>query len=206
VVNVTDTEIRRRPGGRSARVRAGVLEATLSALRDHGVAGLSVNDVAARAGVHETSIYRRWGTRDNLILDAVLNHSERSLPIPDTGSLREDLLVLLDELADYLTSPVGNALAHVMAAVPADPAAENARAEFWRARRQAVKVVFDRAVERGELPATTDWPLLVEVLSAPLHYRTLVSHEPLDSALHSRLIDLVLNGVGRPGKRRNVKR
>jgi tetracycline repressor-like protein len=48
----------------------------------------------------------------------------------------------------------------------------------------------------GELPATTDWPLLVDVLSAPLHYRTLVSHEPLDSALHSRLIDMVLNGVG----------
>jgi AcrR family transcriptional regulator len=206
VGSVTDTEIRRRPGGRSARVRRGVLEATLSALRDHGVAGLSVNDVATRAGVHETSIYRRWGTRDNLIFDAVLNHSERSLPIPDTGSLRQDLLALLDELADYLTSPVGNALAHMMAAMPADPVPENARAEFWRARRQAVKVVFDRAIERGELPATTDWPLLVEVLSAPLHYRTLVSHEPLDSALHSRLVDLVLNGADRPGKRRNVTR
>jgi AcrR family transcriptional regulator len=194
--NVTDTDIHRRPGGRSARVRRAVLDATLAALSEHGVAALSVNDVAARADVHETSIYRRWRTRDNLILDAVLSHSEQSLPIPDTGSLRGDLMALLDELAVFLTSPLGNTLAHVLAAAAQDPASANARADFWQARRQAVQPVFDRAIKRGELPAKIDWPLLVEVLSAPLHYRTLVSHEPLDSALHPRLIDLVLNGVG----------
>jgi hypothetical protein len=117
--------------------------------------------------------------------------------------LRGDLIALLDELADYLTSPLGNALAHALAAAAQDPASENARADFWRARRQAVQPVFDRAIERGELPDTTDCALLIEVLSAPLHYRTLVSHEPLDSALHPRLIDLVLNGVG--GATRGVR-
>jgi AcrR family transcriptional regulator len=167
-------------------------------LADHGVAGLNVNDVAARAGVHETSIYRRWGTRDKLILDAVLDDSERSLPIPDTGRLRSDLIALLNELANYLTSPLGCALAHVMAVAGRDPVTDDARAEFWRARRQVVQPIFERAIARGELPATTDCALLMETVSAPLHYRTLISHEPLDPAWQSRVIDLVLGGASDP--------
>lgn len=82
-------------GGRSARVRAAVLAATLEAVSHNGADSLSIPDIARTAGVHETSIYRRWGSRENLVLDALLTYSQEQLPIPDTGSLREDLMAFV---------------------------------------------------------------------------------------------------------------
>ena len=104
---MTDAAVRQRPGGRSARVRQSVLDATLALLGGGGLDKLTVADIAQRAGVHETSIRRRWRTRENLICDALLNYSELHLPIPDTGSLREDLAAFATELAAYLTTPLG---------------------------------------------------------------------------------------------------
>src|SRR5512144_909234 len=87
---------RRRPGGRSARVRASVLEAAFAVLRETGSEAFSIADVAARSGVHETSIYRRWGTKSALILEASLHFAQGAIAIPDTGALRTDLIALLD--------------------------------------------------------------------------------------------------------------
>ena len=100
----------RRTGGRSARVREAVLRATLDALLAGGSDDLSIREVAQRAGVHETSVYRRWGTRANLILDAVLSEVEAAVPVPDTGSLRGDLLALLSAIAAFITTPLGQVL------------------------------------------------------------------------------------------------
>src|SRR5512132_695784 len=81
----------RRPGGRSARVRAAVLRATIAELLRTGYAGLSVEAVADRAGVHKTTVYRRWGTLQQLVTDALLAHVSAKVPQPDTGTLRSDL-------------------------------------------------------------------------------------------------------------------
>src|SRR5438093_9728709 len=83
---MTATEVRRRQGGRSARVRRAVLEATLAVLRESGPDQLTVADVARRSRVHETSIYRRWGSRQNLMLDALLGAQDQRMPVPNTGS------------------------------------------------------------------------------------------------------------------------
>src|SRR5258708_479650 len=112
---MTEVAVRRPPGGRSARVRESLLHATLELLRERGLDKLTVADIAERSGVHETSIRRRWGTKEGLICDALLNNSEQYLPIPDTGSLREDLAAFASELAAYLTTPLGKALIHAMA-------------------------------------------------------------------------------------------
>src|SRR5579863_7338677 len=89
----------RRPGGRSARVRARVLEATLDELVESGYAGMTVQGVAARAGVNKTSLYRRWGSKGGLLADALLSSSSDLTDPADTGNLRQDLLVL------WATSP-----------------------------------------------------------------------------------------------------
>src|SRR3712207_1543584 len=81
----------RRPGGRSARVRAAVLSATIDALVDVGYDGLSVEDVARRAGVHKTTVYRRWPTRAALVAEATRERSQQVIPVPDTGTLAGDL-------------------------------------------------------------------------------------------------------------------
>jgi AcrR family transcriptional regulator len=194
---VTDTqpEVRHRPGGRSARIRQSVIEATMAVLRDRGWDQFSIAEVASRAGVHETSIYRRWGTRERLATDALLTTGEQDLPVPDTGSLRGDLVGFATEISRYVSTPVGLALARAMATPTGDPAIAEASARYFQTRFEIASVIIDRAVARGEIPAGADAALALEMLIAPLHFRTLVSHQPLDDDLPARLADLLITGL-----------
>jgi AcrR family transcriptional regulator len=181
-------------------VRAAVLSAALDALRVNGVEGFTIADVAQRAGVHETSIYRRWGTPEKLVLDALLDQSEQLLPVPDTGKLRADLITFLAELAAMLAEPAGRALLHAFAGPTTDPTVIASRAAFWQGRYDLVRVMLDRAVERGELSASIDQRLLLEALIGPLHFRTLLTGEPIEPRYPDALVDMLLNGVGiQPG-------
>jgi AcrR family transcriptional regulator len=190
-----DTLVRRRPGGRSARVRRSVVSATLQTLADVGAEKLTVATVAARAGVHETSIYRRWGTREKLITDALLSYSEQLLPVPDTGSLPGDLVAFAGEVAAYLATPLGRALAQTMAASQDDPSIAEARASFWQARYELASAMVHRAVERGEIAASSDPRVILEALVAPLHLRALLTAEAPEADLPARLAELVLDGA-----------
>jgi AcrR family transcriptional regulator len=192
---MSEAAVRRRPGGRSARVRASVLDATLAVLGEGGPERLTVAEVAVRAGVHETSIRRRWRTKENLVCDALLSQSEQQLPIPDTGSVREDLATFVSELAAYNETALGRALLHALATPSQDPALREARTVFWRRRYELASAMIERAVERGELPDTVDSRLVLEALIAPLHFRTLLTDEPLDAGLPLGLADLVLDGI-----------
>ena len=192
---MSDTDIRRRPGGRSARVRQSVLDATLEILTDHGADALSISEVAARAGVHETSIYRRWGTRENVIIDALLSTSEDLLPIPDTGSLRADLIAFAASLDAYLTSPLGRALVRALASAGTEPALDATRERFWEGRYALASEMISRAIERGEIPAGTDPQLALEAFVGPLHFRALFTGQPTDERFAARLVDLLLDGV-----------
>ncbi|MCD2193163.1 TetR/AcrR family transcriptional regulator [Actinomycetospora endophytica] len=191
---MSEPEARRRPGGRSARVRAAVLEATLELLLAHGLEGLKVSDVAARAEVHETSIYRRWGTRENLLIDALIDASEQ-LQVPDTGSLREDLVVYAGDLAAFLATPVGHALERTLAVAGDDPDTRRARDHYWTSRYERSQQMVVRAVERGELAETVDPRLVIEMLVSPVHFRILLTREPVDRRMPALLVDALLDGI-----------
>ncbi|MET8828061.1 TetR/AcrR family transcriptional regulator [Streptomyces sp. NPDC004610] len=194
---MSEEQVRRRTGGRSARVRRAVLDATLEAVAEHGPDAVGIPEIARRAGVHETSVYRRWGTREHLVVDALLAYSEEQLHIPDTGTLREDLIAFADSLAAYLDSPFGKALVRAMAAAADAPDLVESREEFWTSRFELARVMIDRAVTRGELPHGTDPALVLETLIAPLHFRVLLTRRPLDTDLSSTLVDLLLDGLTR---------
>jgi AcrR family transcriptional regulator len=191
----------RRTGGRSARVRAAVLRATLDALLDGGADDLSIRDVAQRAGVHETSVYRRWGTRANLILDAVLSEIQAAVPAPDTGSLRGDLLALLTSIAAFITTPVGQLLLRLALRddLPEDAAV---RERFWAERFTTGQTVLQRAQARGELRPGLDGRLIIETLLGTLYVRLLLTREPIDDALLEHVVDLILSGIAAPGTAR----
>lgn len=191
---MSEPETRRRPGGRSARVRASVLEATLELLLAHRLEGLKVSEIADRAGVHETSIYRRWGTRENLLIDALLDATEQ-LRVPDTGSLRDDLTAYARDLAEFLATPVGHALEHTLAVAGDDPDTRAARDRYWTSRSERSQQMVLRAVERGEVPDTVDSRLLIEMLVSPVHFRVLLTREPVDAAMRDQLVDALLRGV-----------
>lgn len=185
---MTTAESPRRPGGRSTRVRKAVLDATRSVINDQGMAGVSVPDIAARAGVHETSIYRRWGTRENLVISALLDEAEECLPIPDTGSLHDDLLAYATALVTYLSSPAGNALDRALASGDDGPTATQMRNQYWRNRYARAGQIFARAIERGELSPTIDTRLALEMLGGPIHFKVVMTREPLTVDFTRRLV------------------
>ncbi|MFI9816103.1 TetR/AcrR family transcriptional regulator [Saccharothrix variisporea] len=170
-----------RPGGRSARVREAVLAATYAELVEHGYLGLTVENVATRAGVHKTTVYRRWATIDVLIADALDQARGTDWPVPDTGTLEGDLIAIADEVVQAFTDPAQRAVpeAIVTAALHSERARE-AKRDFYTARHTQAAEVVTRAIARGEVPEDTDPVELVRLTCAPLYYRIFITGEPLD--------------------------
>jgi AcrR family transcriptional regulator len=193
----SQTAGRRRTGGRSARVRQAVLQATVQTVAERGADAVNIAEIARQAGVHDTSIYRRWPTKEHLIFDSLLDYSVAQLPIPDTGSLRADLLAFASLIASYAATPIGQALLKAMAVTDDDAALAAGRAQFWQFRLDQARAMIDRAINRGELRADTDPALAIELLIAPLHFRLLLSRQPIDERISGQLIDLLLNGLAR---------
>ncbi|GAA4622495.1 TetR/AcrR family transcriptional regulator [Actinoallomurus vinaceus] len=183
----------RRPGGRSARVRAAVRAATLSELAEKGYTALTVEGVATRSGVHKTTVYRRWGGIDGLIADALEMASEEPWPIPDTGSAAGDLRALarlvLTGFTEAAEAPVSTAF---IAAATQSPAVADALRDFFASRHDQAARIVTRAVARGELPDGTDPAEVVRAAVAPLYYRLFVSREPVDATVADRAADAAL--------------
>lgn len=188
--------MRRRPGGRSARVQATVFEATFQLLlEERGYEGLSMASIAERAGVHETSLYRRWKTKEQLVLDAVNHRVVQNIPVPDTGALRSDLIAVLQSLQLFLQSKVGQALVQTAVATLHVPELRALRQERWRQRCAQLQILFDRAITRGEVSPQIDCQFLLEMLSGIMYMRLFVVNEPVDEMLPERVVDLILSGA-----------
>jgi AcrR family transcriptional regulator len=173
-----------RTGGRSARVREAVLSAVLHELTDNGYAALSVEAVASRAGVNKTTVYRRWPTLDDLLVDALMTWSHDAIPGPDTGSIKTDLLALGRTLADQLNGGVGRQIAAVVltAGLRSTQLRDATRRYFDQQAVRATRLVT-RAIDRGELPANTDTNALLTTFRAPLFYRMVTTGDPIDEGL-----------------------
>lgn len=157
-----------RPGGRSARVRAAVLEAVAAVIAGNGIGGLTIEAVAQRAGVARTTVYRRWPTRSALIADLLTSRAGVEIPAPDTGTLEGDLTGLATAAAATLRGPN---LAILRAAVSTSGADDDVAAAFrtyWAERTRIVAVIIERAVQRGEAPVGTDPGLVLHAAAGPL--------------------------------------
>ncbi|MGW8066262.1 TetR/AcrR family transcriptional regulator C-terminal ligand-binding domain-containing protein [Streptomyces ziwulingensis] len=176
-----------RPGGRTARVRSAVLRAAGDALAEHGLAGLDLADVARRAEVGKTTVYRRWGTPATLVADLLADMAEQSLPRTETGTLLGDLRANARLVRHTLADPRQGALFKaVIAAAACDPQTAAALHRFYDVRVAEWEPCARQAVERGELPANTDTREVIRAVSAPLYYRLLTTDEPLDEAAADR--------------------
>ena len=186
----------RRPGGRSARVRASVLAATIEELAESGYPALTLDAVARRAGVHKTTLYRRWGTREALVLEAMLENVRVLVPVPDTGSLREDLLALASAGGATASSPAGEAVVRAVVAAGAhDPALAAANQRFWSERLAMDGEIVTRAIARGEAPEGTDPEAVIEAVLGPVYFRLLVTGERPDREFIERIVDYVAGGL-----------
>jgi AcrR family transcriptional regulator len=169
-------------------------------LTKRGLDAFTIAEVAARAGVHETSIYRRWGTKNALAREALMHHAESGIPIPDTGSLRSDLVALLERFVAVMASPQGQALLALSSSQ--HPHVVAARRVFWRRRFDSIRTMFHRAVARGEFPRRADPMEFLETLIAPLYLRALVTAEPLEAWPRNEMIDRMLTVYAVRGPKR----
>jgi len=169
-----------RPGGRTERTRLAVLQATLDELAERGYAALTVEAVAERAGIHKTTLYRRWRNAEGLVAEALLLGTEQDWKAPDTGTLEGDLACLTRELVHWFTNPAVSALptASVSAGFQSDQAAAALRV-FYADRHERCTEIVARAIDRGEAPGGTDPIDVVRAACAPIFYRLFVSREPV---------------------------
>ena len=186
-----DQERAKRPGGRSARVYAAVHQAVTDLVGERGYGNFAVGDVAARAGVADTSIYRRWGSLEKLLSDVALTRLAARSPMPDTGSLAGDLHTYAANVAREITGPDGLAILHLTIALnDKGPEAVQTRDDFLAERARLVQTMLDRARDRGENPP--DALGVLDHLMAPMYIRVLFGIGPLTPEYVDGLVDRLL--------------
>ena len=182
-----------RPGGRTARTRQAVLQATRDVLAERGYGGLTVDEVAARAGVNRTTVYRRWRSRDGLVVDVIGAVAATTIALPDTGDLEEDLRLFARSLVDGLTGPYGGPLLRALLSSGIEaPLVREAMVRFWEGRFEQNRPLVQRAVDDGRLPAGTDALEVIAFLASPVYYRLLVTHQPLSREVADRAVTAAL--------------
>jgi AcrR family transcriptional regulator len=191
-----------RPGGRSARVRAAVKGAVRWLLQRKTPGEVSIADVAERSGVHAASIYRRWGTIERLMLDMTVESISDESPMPDTGSLADDLVTWGRRIADAVSGPDGPVLLRTtMNAKPKD------RVLLLR-RVAEVQAMLDRAVARGE--PQVSFVDVVDCLIAPIFMRQAFGIGGMDDDFVRELVRRTMtfgrpSTAARPGRRADPK-
>lgn len=176
-----------RPGGRTARVREAVLRAAEDALTEQGFTGLDLADIARRAEVGKTTVYRRWGTVTGLVADLLQDMAEQSAPRTETGSLLGDLTANARLVQRTLTDPRQGALFKALiAAATGDAKTAAALHRFYDIRVREWAPCVRQAVERGEVPEGTDPHDVIRAVSAPLYYHLLISGGRLDETTADR--------------------
>lgn len=186
MTDALDTTSHRRPGGRTARVRAQVLDAVRAELAERGHEGLTMEGVATRAGVHRATVYRRWRDVGGLLVDVIDAAGELDWQPPDTGSLRGDLTALNQEIQESLVLQPSFALALMAASFHSEQAAL-AQTRLWQDRYAQCEILVERAIGRGELPAgPTDARSLLVAATAPVYHQLVLMRADPDPRLPER--------------------
>jgi AcrR family transcriptional regulator len=177
------------------RPRRAAIEATLELIAENGIGGLTTNAVAERAGISKATMYRRWRSKEELVVDAVAALVSE-IAVPDTGSTRDDLRVLMHgAVAVYSRSLEASVMPSLVDAMSRHAGLARAVRDGFLARRRAVlRAVLQRGVERGDLRADLDVELALDTLGGALFYRLLVTGGPIDGRLADGVVELIVRG------------
>lgn len=180
--------------GRSEAAREAVLQAADNLLVENGFAGVTIEGIAARAGVGKQTIYRWWSSKTDILLDAFLEDAAEQLIPPDLGDLGTDLRSHLRNCAEFLSKSDAGAVfrALVGEAQHDKQLASRLRSQYLREQGIRDRVPLQRAMERGEISPDVDVEMAIDQLMAPIHYRILVTGEPVTPDYTARLVHGVL--------------
>ena len=181
---------------RSNSARQAILTAAFALLEEEGFERLSIEGVAARAGVGKTTIYRWWPTKGVMAVEAFLEAVTPAIAFRRSRSARADIVRQMKALAKLYRGHTGNLVCQMIGASQLDPAMRKAFTEgFLYPRRECAYAVFERGVAGGEFRADVHRDVAIDALYSPIYYRLLASGAPIDEAFLDRHIDLVLRGL-----------
>jgi AcrR family transcriptional regulator len=188
-----------RPRGRprSATADQAIRDAAVELFAERGFEGVSVEDVAERAGVSRATIYRRYPSKVDLIVEAGGCLASDDIAFPDTGNLGDDLRGMARSLAEaFKDNPAGRVMPVMIFERRRYPELDEGYRKFLSDRKARTRKVLQRAVDRGELPSDTDVGVMSSMLVGPIFHRLIVTQEPLNDAFVDALVDALLRGFG----------
>ena len=184
-----------RPRGRprSELADRAIREAAVDLFAERGFEGFSVEDVADRAGVSKATVYRRYPTKVDLVVEAASCLAADEITFPDTGNLHDDVRGLARSLVEtFRTSPAGRVMPVMAFERRRYPELDAGYRRFLADRKARTREVLRRGVERGELPPDTDVAVMGSMLVGPIFHRLMITQEPLDDAFIDALVDALL--------------
>ena len=189
-----DPEHRGNRHGRSEAARKAVLQAADNLLVEKGFADFTIEGIAARAGVGKQTIYRWWASKADILLDAFLEDAAERLTPPELGDLGADMRSHLRNCAEFFSQSDAGAVfrALVGEAQHDEKIASRLRVDYISQQRDRDRAPLRRAIERGELSPDVDMEMALEQLVAPVHYRILVSGEPVTPDYTDLLVERFL--------------
>ena len=182
----------KRPGGRTGRTRSAVLSAAYEIVSEDGYSGLTVEAVSERSGVHKTTIYRRWGSVESVLFDAVMARAEDAIPLDRTTDTRADLVAMAHSVATNLSDPAAQAVAAAVLSRRADSQLRDLSERFWESRIDAAAQIVSDGQDTGEVDVTIDPRIAIEMIIGPIWFRTVVMQEPVDDGFVESLVDSVV--------------
>ena len=186
--------LRGRP--RSEHARQAIFRSTLSLLQHTGFPELTIEAIAADAGVGKATVYRWWPNKGALVVDAFASGTEDRLHFPDTGSVYQDMSLQMNQFLGILRTRRGRIVAALLGAGQSDPELLEAfRERFLRPRRQDAYETLRRGIERSELPVNLDLDLVLDTLYGAIYMRFLIRHDELSENYVKEVCRLVLGGA-----------
>ena len=190
----TPIDVVRRGRPRDAGADEAILSAAVDALAEGGISGLSMDEIARRAGVGKATIYRRWASKEALVLDAL--GTKPLLPTPDTGSLRGDLLAYATAVVELFNAhPRSDVLPHLIEAACYDERLAESLRDYNRIRQRPLRQILRRARDRGEIDPDVDSDLVVDAVLGAFYFRRLVHGERFTSGYAAKVVDHVMRSV-----------
>jgi AcrR family transcriptional regulator len=193
---LTTGKVKSRGRQRSEESEDAILKATLCLLKEKPLRDITIDEIARRAGVGKATIYKWWPSKAYVALDAFTRNMSRMVTIPDTGSAERDFKEQLHSLYAFYASPAGKILRQFLAEAQSDKEfASLFRARFLKPRQEAVGIIFDRAVKRGEIDSKLDRALVMDMIYGPGIFRLMIEHAPLDRKVADAIICTLYRGL-----------
>ena len=194
--SIAEESVRGRGRPRDEVARARILEAALELLEEVGFVSATTDAIAERAGASKATIYRWWPNKAAVLLEALREAVAQELPFPDTGDLRRDLHLQLQNFVTLLSGRRGRFFKAFIAAAQSDAEVASAFRSVWmQPRRAATKAVLEKHQESGRLGTHLDLDMVLDLLYGPLYFRLLAGHATLTAADADSIAELALHGL-----------